>query len=162
MLYGQQIIFYRTMCNWTSHAYRKIYQDIFIDGKSGCKSRFWVRWIKLSHTRTVGFLSVLWKNWASPLREWVGRLVWGLEMTDFNVFKTLCLAEKENIVMKHVGMQVIDHCRATCDWSNEQWRVRTFSSQGCTWKSLDIGQSSNKSCRLNIIYFRWSTNYDNT
>ena len=26
----------------------------------------------------------------------------------------------ETIVMKHVGMQVIEHCRATCDWSNKQ------------------------------------------
>ena len=41
----------------------------------------------------------------------------------------------ENIVMKDVGMQVIEHCRATCDWSN------------INKKSLDIGQSSNKSCR---------------
>ena len=56
----------------------------------------------------------------------------------------------------------LQHCRATCDWSNKQWRVRKFSSRGCTWKSLDIGQSSNKGCRLTKIYFRWSINYDHS
>ena len=52
------------MLNWTSYAYRKMYQDIFIDGESGCKSRLWAKGIKLSHARTVGFLSVLWEDHA--------------------------------------------------------------------------------------------------
>ena len=62
MLYGRQIFFYSAMLNWTSHAYRKIYQDIFSDGESGCKSRLWAKGIKLSYAKTVGFLSVLWKG----------------------------------------------------------------------------------------------------
>ena len=39
----------------------------------------------------------------------------GWEAISKENFKTFCLAEKENIVMKHVEMQVIEHCRATCD-----------------------------------------------
>ena len=65
------------------------------------------------------------------------------------------------VVTKHMGMQAIEHGRVPCDWSNKQWRVhRGQFTWGCSWKSEDIGQSSNKSCwSLTKIYFRWSINY---
>ena len=52
--------------------------------------------------------------------------------------------------------------RVPCDWKKKQWRVPWVQlTWGYTWKSVDIVQSSNKSCWLTKIYFLWSINCDN-
>ena len=49
--------------------------------------------------------------------------------------------------------------RVSCDWTKKQWEVlRVPFTWGCTSKSVDIVQSSNKSCWLTKIYFLWSIN----
>ena len=68
----------------------------------------------------------------------------------------LCLAvRKKTRVIEHVEMQPIGKYGAPCDCPIKQWRDHKISSHELARENqLDVGQSSNKSCRLNEIYFR--------